>query len=152
MTKETIETKISAFLKQYFQLLDVEVDFDIEESDEVYMINLKTGGDLSGLLIGAKGKNIYSFQRLLNIVFNKEELSKSIVVNIDDWRQKEEDRLNDLAQKTADHVKQSGQAQNLYNLSASQRKVIHTYLSQVDGIKTESQGEGEQRYLTVSVK
>jgi len=150
MTEEKVTAKLEKFLEEYFKLMELDVAFSVDEEDEVIKVGLKTNGELAGLLIGAKGKNIYSFQRLLNIIFNREEVQKNIVVNIDDWREKEEDRLKELARKTADHVKETGQSQNLYNLSASQRRIIHTFLAEFDGIKTESQGEGDERFLVVS--
>lgn len=146
-----MKERITKFLSEYFKLLELEVDFEIEET-EVVSVNLMTNSDLSGLLIGTKGRNIYSLQRILNIVFNKEDNDKNIIVNIGDWRKKEEDRLKDLAIKTVDHVKQSGQPQNLYNLTPSQRRIIHTFLAEIEGVKTESQGEGSERYLVVSLK
>ena len=150
MTEEKVTVKLEKFLEEYFKLIELEVTFNVVEEVEVVKVNLKTDGDVAGLLIGAKGKNIYSFQRLLNIIFNREEGQKNIVVNVDDWREKEEDRLEELARKTADHVKETGQPQNLYNLSASQRRIIHTFLAEFEGIKTESQGEGDERFLVVS--
>lgn len=152
MDNKDLTLNVSEFLKKYFELLGQDVSYDVLDQDEVLSVNLKTGGELAGLLIGSKGKNIYSFQRLLNIIFNREGEGKAIVVNVDDWREKEENRLHDLARKTAEHVKQTGQPQNLYNLSASQRRIIHTFLSEMNDIKTESQGDGEQRFLTVSIK
>lgn len=143
--------KIKDFLKVYFKLLNFDVEYEVEESEFV-IVNLKTNTELSGLLIGSKGRNIYSFQRLLNIIFNRENSDKNIVVNVGDWREKEEDRLKDLARKTVDHVKQTGQSQNLYNLTSSQRRIIHTFLAEIEGIKTESQGEGVERFLIVSPK
>ena len=141
MTEEKVTVKLENFLEEYFKLIELEVTFNVVEEVEVVKVNLKTDGDVAGLLIGAKGKNI---------IFNREEGQKNIVVNVDDWREKEEDRLEELARKTADHVKETGQPQNLYNLSASQRRIIHTFLAEFEGIKTESQGEGDERFLVVS--
>lgn len=139
---------VSEFLKNYFDLLGLEVNLDLMEEDEVIKVDIKTGGTSSGLLIGSRGKNVYSLQRILNSVF-AQDAKKKLVVDVDGWRSKEESRLKDLALKTAEHVKQTKQPQNLYNLSPSQRRVIHTFLSQVDGVKTQSEGEGNQRYLVV---
>ncbi|KKQ24898.1 MAG: hypothetical protein US39_C0012G0003 [Microgenomates group bacterium GW2011_GWC1_37_12b] len=86
MTEEKVTVKLENFLEEYFKLIELEVTFNVVEEVEVVKVNLKTDGDVAGLLIGAKGKNIYSFQRLLNIIFNREEGQKNIVVNVDDWR------------------------------------------------------------------
>ena len=76
----------------------------------------------------------------------------TLTVDIEGWRDKQNDKLKQLALQTAEKVKQTGLPQPLYNLTASQRRIIHLELSTQEGIQTESQGEGKERYLLVSPK
>jgi spoIIIJ-associated protein len=77
---------------------------------------------------------------------------KRISVNVGDWREKQEEYLSEMAKVTAERAKQTGEPQNLYNLSPSQRRIIHIALSEDKEIETESVGEGEERYLVVKPK
>jgi spoIIIJ-associated protein len=72
-----------------------------------------------------------------------------IVVDIGDWRQKHESHLASLAQAAAERAKATGEPQPLYNLTPSQRRVVHLALVGRDDVATESQGEGASRYLVV---
>lgn len=153
-TKEEIVKNIKEFVTKYFELLGVAVEYDLEFSDEsVINLKLRVDKDSAGLIIGNKGSNLFAFQTILGSIFrSKLKNDVKFFVDIDDWRDKEEQRLKDLATKTAQRVVETGESQNLYNLTPSQRRIIHIYLSEESGIKTESFGEGEDRYLVVSPK
>ena len=75
-----------------------------------------------------------------------------IVVDVSNWREKEEERLISLATITAQRAKDTGEVQYLYNLTPAQRRVIHLTLSENPGVSTESQGEGKDRYLAITPK
>jgi spoIIIJ-associated protein len=125
----------------------VSVDFDKE--GEVFVVNIEAG-DETGLLIGKKGETLSSIQTILGVLLKQKtgEWSK-IVVNVGDYREKEEGYLKNLATSTADRAKETGNPQNLYNLKAWQRRIVHMALSEDKGITTESEGEGENRYLII---
>jgi spoIIIJ-associated protein len=75
-----------------------------------------------------------------------------IILNIADWREKEESRLQAMAEQVADRARSTEEDQTLYNLSPNQRRIIHMYLSDEKDLETESTGEGKNRYLIVRVK
>ena len=127
-----------------------EVTFDKE--NDSFVVNIDAG-DATGLLIGKKGETLSSLQTILGMILRqKEEEWKRVVVNVGDYREKEEDYLKNLAASTAQRAKESGQPQNLYNLLPWQRRIIHMYLAEDSGVATESEGEGEERYLIVKPK
>lgn len=126
------------------------VTFDKE--NEAFVVGIE-GGDETGLLIGKKGETLSSLQTLLGVLLKEKagEWSR-VVVNVGDYREKEEDYLRNLAASTASRAKETGQPQNLYNLKPWQRRVIHMALSEDKAIETESQGEGDERYLVIQSK
>jgi len=112
-----------------------------------------TAGDETGLLIGKKGETLLSIQTVLGFLLKQKNGEwNRVVVNIGDYREKEESYLKDLAASTAQRAKETGMPQNLYNLKAWQRRVIHLALSEDKDITTESEGEGEERFLIVRPK
>lgn len=109
--------------------------------------------DETGLLIGNRGETLRSLQTIVGIIFkNRKGEWKRILLNIADWREKQEQRLKDLAESTAEKVKESGQESALYNLSSGERRTVHMYLSNDTDVITESVGEGEDRHLVVKPK
>jgi spoIIIJ-associated protein len=77
---------------------------------------------------------------------------RRLAVNVGDWRERQEEQLTKLAKEVAERAKQTGQVQPLYNLTPSQRRVVHLVLSEDPDIETESTGEGPERYLMVKPK
>lgn len=120
-----------------------------DEKQEAFLVNIEAG-EATGLLIGKKGETLSSLQTVLAVILKQETGEwKRVVVNIGDYREKEEDYLKGLAESAAARAKESGQPQNLYNLKPWQRRIIHMYLSEDKDITTVSEGEGEERYLVV---
>lgn len=107
----------------------------------------------TGLLIGRHGDTLNSLQTILSLmVKNKAGDWKRVIVNVGDWREKQEEYLNSMAEETAKRAVETGEEQPLYNLTPSQRRIIHLALSENPKVETESLGEGEGRYLIVKPK
>jgi spoIIIJ-associated protein len=133
-----------------FTKAKAEASYDNE--NESFVVNIDAG-DETGLLIGKKGETLLSIQTILGFLL-KQKVGEwnRILVNVGDYREKEEGYLKDLAASTAARAKETGEPQNLYNLKAWQRRVIHMVLSEDKEISTESEGEGEDRYIVVKPK
>lgn len=120
-----------------------------DKEGEVFIVDIDAG-DETGLLIGKKGDTLLSIQTIIGVLFKQKVGEwKKIVVNVGDYREKEEEYLKNLATTTAERAKETGNPQNLYNLKAWQRRVVHLALSEDKTISTESEGEGEDRYLVI---
>src|SRR3970040_1288698 len=76
-----------------------EISYD--KTEDVFTVNIEAG-DTTGLLIGKKGETLSSLQTFLGIAL-KQHLGewKRVVVNVGDYREKEEDYLKNLADSTA---------------------------------------------------
>ena len=122
------------------------------EDDQIISIAIDAK-DEAGLLFGAHGATLSALQSFVAIALKQQTGSwYRVVADIGDWREKQEEYLRGLATQAAERAKATGEAQHLYNLTSSQRRVIHTALSEDGSVETESQGEGESRYLIVRMK
>lgn len=128
------------------------VDVEFDEKDNVFVVNI-AAGDETGLLIGKRGETLLSLQNILGVLFKQivGEWQK-IVVNVGDYREKEEEYLKGIADAAAQRAIETGNPQNLYNLKSWQRRVIHLFLLENGKVETTSEGEGEDRYLIISSK
>lgn len=123
-----------------------------DKANEAYVVNVEAG-DETGLLIGKKGETLSSIQTMLGILFKqKTDEWNRVVVNVGDYREKEEGYLKNLATTTAERAKETKEPQSLYNLTPGQRRIVHMTLSEDDEIETESMGDGNERYLVVKSK
>ena len=152
-SKSKIET-VESVAKELLELMGATVKPEVfeDEQNDAIVVSLKTE-DEAGLLIGRHGQTIESLQAAIGMLA-KEKLGEwtRVVVNVGDWREKQEEYLKSLAVSAAERAKTTGEEQPLYNLTPSQRRVIHMALSEDPEIATESLGEGEERYLVVKKK
>jgi spoIIIJ-associated protein len=152
--KPNNEDLIKEVAQKMMQLLEIDAPCNatLNDKDKVYLLDIDAK-DSAGLLIGRRGETINSIQTLINqIIRQKTGEWLRVVVNVADFREKEEIRMVDLAEQTASRVRETGEPQNLYNLSPAQRRVIHMFLAKEKDILTESTGEGSERCLVVKKK
>ncbi len=147
---ETVLDLANQLLSQMGVTAKAEGTFD-EEGNTV-SLDIKTQ-DEAGLLIGKRGETLLSLQTVLSLMV-KAKLGEwvRIVVNVADWREKEESYLKEMATSSVHRVKQTGEPQALYHLNSGQRRTIHMFLSEDPEVTTESVGEGEERYLLIKPK
>lgn len=151
--KKNIEI-LQKLSEDLFELMTVSAKIEVtyDKENEAFVVNID-GGDATGLLIGKKGETLNSIQTILGVLL-KQKVGEwmRVVVNVGDYREKEEDYLKNLAETTATRAKETGEPQSLYNLKPWQRRVVHMTLSEDKDLATESAGEGEDRYLVVKSK
>ena len=158
MTKTKKEnSKLETVLELANQLLSqmgvsAKAEGTFDEEGNAVSLNIKTESE-AGLLIGKRGETLLSLQTVLSLMV-KTKLGEwvRIVVNVADWREKEENYLKEMATSSAHRVKQTGEPQALYHLNSGQRRIIHMFLSEDPEVTTESVGEGEERYLLIKPK
>lgn len=124
-----------------------EVGYDDE--NEAVVVAIETE-DEAGLLIGTRGTTLNSLQLIIGLI-TRQRLGEwmRVLVDVADWREKEEERLKQLAEQAAERAVSTGEPQALYNLSAAQRRIIHLSLSDHKEVITQSHGEGADRYLVI---
>lgn len=139
--------KIRAFFKEF--IVNIKLDIKIvnikKENNNKYLVILD-GKDMR-FLIGEKGNTLNSFEYLLSTT--RQFKNQKIVVDSNNYKEKREKSLRDLARKKGKAVLATGNAIKLNPMSARERKIIHEEVSFMKGLKTESVGEEPKRYLVI---
>ena len=139
--------KIRGFFKEF--IVNAKIDVRIvnikKENNNKYLVILD-GKDMR-FLIGEKGNTLNSFEYLLSTT--KQFKNLKIVVDSNNYKEKREKSLRDLARKKGRAVLATGNAIKLNPMSARERKIIHEEVSFMKGLKTESMGEEPKRYLVI---
>jgi spoIIIJ-associated protein len=141
---------LEVLAKNLFSLLGLVVEFSVTQENDFYLVNLKTETE-AGLLIGRQGENVDALKTFFQLAL-KQATGEwyHVKVNVGDWLERQEEYLKSLAEKTARKAKETNSPQYLYNLSADQRRIIHLTVANIEGVKSESLGEGKERYLVIS--
>lgn len=147
-----MKEEIKKVAEELLSLLGVEATVSVDKADESYSVGIDPKGE-AGLLIGKQGETLHAIEMFLAMAMKsaKDEWIR-IVVNIGDYREKQEDYLNGLAEQSALKAIETGEPQYLYNLTPTQRRAIHMHLSENSEVETLSEGEGRERFLVVKPK
>ena len=108
-------------------------------------------GPDSGLLIGRRGNTLQSLQFIVQSIVRQQfdEENIRVALDVEQYRQRREDSLREMADRVASRVSQTGRSITLEPMPPSDRRVIHLYLDGRQGIRTESVGYGESRKIQI---
>jgi spoIIIJ-associated protein len=109
-------------------------------------------GEDSGLLIGRRGQTLQALQFLVNMIVRKDFDDVRVTLDVENYRQRRESSLRDMAVKVGARVAQTNRSITLEPMPPADRRIIHTSLTDHPGVTTESAGEGEGRKVTVMPK
>jgi len=104
-----------------------------------------------GLLIGRHGQTLEALQEITRVVVaQRSGLRARIVVDVEDYRKRQIDRLVAHARDVAARVARSGQPEALEPMNPFMRKVVHDAVADVRGVQTGSEGEEPERHVVIS--
>ncbi len=113
-------------------------------------IRLEIEGPDAGRVIGKRGSVLEAIQYLTTRVAHKPgEPRKHIAVDAEGYRARHEDQLAEMAQKLARRVAKEGKVITFDPMSARDRRVVHMALKDIEGVRTESHGEGPDRRVQI---
>jgi len=129
----------------------VAVSVNFDKTQDLYQILFQT--DEPSLLIGYHGDNLFAMQSLLGLHFHSQfDQWLNLSLNVNDYRERREFTLHSLADTAVSRVISTGHPHSLPPMSASERRVVHLYLSNHPRVSTSSQGVGKNRSVIVSPK
>lgn len=150
-----MEQQLSDILDNILGLLLLEGSYEIEEEDENFSVLIETQD--AGRLIGARGESLDGLQLLVNQIMSKkmgEDTSefKRVVLDVGGWRRAKQEDLEKRAREWGNQVLETGKEMELEPQSSWQRRVIHTVISEMGGLSSESTGEGRDRHIVIKIQ
>ncbi len=134
--------------------VQAEVEVRPATDEEPLTLNVQPlGPQPVSVLIGRRGETLASLQFVVNMIVTKQAGRREhVIVDAQNYRQRRETNLRQMAQRIANQVRQSGAPIMLEAMPPNERRIIHMALAESDDIATESTGEGEQRRVVVSLR
>jgi spoIIIJ-associated protein len=146
---EEAAERVRAIVTRVVNALGLHATVDIDESDDE--IRATVNGDDLGLLIGKHGSTIDALQHLaFRAAFRGEEIRKQVVVDAAGYRERREGALHRMADRAAAEALRYARPVELEPMRATERKIVHTYLSERTDVETHSEGDEPDRRLVVS--
>ncbi len=128
----------------------VEIEF-IQATDRVKI--LIKDEEQAGILIGREGQTLNALQYLVNRIVAK-RWPEPIKIQLDTgaYRERQDDKLRQMALFLADKAKTMGRPQSTKPLSSYHRRVVHLALQSDESISTRSKGEGPMKRVIIVPK
>ena len=137
------------YLTPIFNLMGVE-NFTFSAVKKGAATILKVSGEHMGALIGRRGETMESLSYLASLVVNRMEGPYvKLGLDVGGYRNKREDDLSALAKRIADRVIRTGCYYEMEPMNPYERHIIHTAIAEIDGVRSESKGEGPARHVVL---
>lgn len=153
MKKKTDQKTIEDTAEKMLSLLGIEGEVNLSEDMENSAVKVDIEANDAAVLIGRHGETVDAFQLLLNQIYYRTSGEwKRILVDVGDYRARQNEHLQKMAIEAAAIVKETGKPQTIFDLPASDRRVIHMALADNPDVVTESEGEGRERHIVIKLK
>ncbi len=144
------EIWIEDFITDFIELTGL--DLSIEEislsDDDVLTVGL--GGPDSARAIGRDGQVLEALQHIIVAASVHARVPhRRIMVDIEHYRERREQRLLDEAADVAYEVLDTGKPLDFEPMTPRERRLVHMVVADIEGVTTQSRGIGEERYVRV---
>jgi len=136
------------FLEGLFKLLNITACTELVGEGEKVEINVTAANTNS--VIGKHGAMLDAIQTLAGAVANTgRDEYKRVVVDCENYRENREATLNTLAENLAQKAIRLGKKIKLEPMNPYERRIMHSALSEREGVTTQSEGKEPNRYLVI---
>jgi spoIIIJ-associated protein len=106
--------------------------------------------DDMALLIGRQGQTLDAIQELARTAVGRRLDDRiRVLVDVGDYRKRQEDRLVEHAREVAERVRSSGSEEHFEPMNAYERKLVHDVVAEFDDLESISEGADPDRFVVV---
>ena len=143
---------VEQFIVEYLSTILTDMKFENEVTTEVVdgriMVNLNTNNN--SILIGKGGVILHAINVLVKTaVSNTFKKRIELSVDINGYKQDRYKKVASMAIRLGRSVQKNRVDVKLDPMPGDERKIIHQTLANMNYVRTESYGEGKNRYLTI---
>lgn len=140
-----------SFLREVTDEMGLSLDITCKTGENLVYLDIE--GKDSGTIIGKRGQTLDAIQYLTSLVVNKGQGNYvRVVVDAENYRQKREKTLEQLAYRLANKVHKSKRSVKLEPMNPYERKVIHATLQNHPYVTTRSEGQDPYRRVIIELK
>ena len=145
---EDLEDALHDALDLLLDFVDVEAEAELYRNDE--RIEVELYGPDDHILLDDDGQLLLAMEHLLPRML-RGLYGDAFPVRVDcaDFHFEREERLREMARRTADEVRRRGKPRTLDELDPAERRIVHLALADDPSVETESVGSGYYKRLKV---
>ena len=135
-------------LMRILEAMGVKAQVFYRERDNDIFLEIR--GNNLGIVIGKRGQTLDALEFILNLIQKKKfNNSKELIIDVEGYREKKMDALRKIVRGARDTVLITQDEVSLDPMSPSDRKIIHLLCRDLDGVTSESRGEGMGRRVFI---
>lgn len=148
------EEKAREFIDKILNKMNIKAEYTVSFENSVLKLDItEVNEDDKGIIIGKRGNTLDELQFLLSLIVNKKrETYVKTALNIQDYREKREETLKNLARRTAERCRYYKRKIKLEPMNPYERRVIHSTLQEEKDIITYSEGNDPFRKVVIDLK
>lgn len=137
------------YLQTYFDGIEMECYMEIQADKDGFLhVDLDTQNN--AIMIGRNGATLQSLNMLLKAALSSEFKRRiGVLVDINGYKEDKYHKICHIAQRAARSVRRTKVDVTLDPMPADERKAIHNYLTNMPGVSTLSEGEGNKRRIKI---
>ena len=144
------ETEGIEFVSKLLGHMGIEADLHIVSREENRIVVEMLSED-AGVIIGRHGATLEAIQLVTNIACGRRDQDGlRIILDTQDYRYRREQSLIRMAMRVARDVQSSGRSQLLEPMNPFDRRLVHSAISELEDVSTESQGDGPYKQIRVT--
>ena len=144
-------TRIRILIIEITKKMGMTVNLEVRRRDD--NITIKIFSDHNAVLIGKNGYTISALQTIVRqIIFNELNQNISIILDVENYKEKKLKSIEYLAKKTAREVAKTKVEAKLDSMNSYERRAVHNILSEDKYVYTESIGEEPNRCVVIKPK
>jgi len=150
--KVILKSELVVFVKEYLEELitNMGLTANFETKLRENVIYIKIFSNNNPVLIGKGGNTLKALEHLVKQKVNTEfNVYPLINLDVENYREKQEKRLERLAKSLAKEVVKTNVEVHLENMNAYDRRIIHNALTNFKGVITTSIGEEPERHIVI---
>jgi len=121
---------------------------DVEGEEEQVLVGITVANPAG--LIGFRGKNLAAVQLVLSLmVRNQVGENIRVLLDINNYRNEQKERLEGMVRVLAEKCLTTNKNVVLANMSSYERRICHMVLAEIEGVTSDSEGEGEERHIVI---
>lgn len=150
-TINDLQNYIKETLNEILKLMGLETNFEIRKRENT--ISIKLFSNNNAILIGKNGRTIAALQTIIRqIVSNQINEKLSIILDVENYKEKKIKSIEYLAKKTAREVAKTKVEVTLDSMNSYERRIVHSILADDKYVCTESIGEEPNRCVVIKLK
>ena len=154
--KVVLKSEVLEFSKNYIKDIAKGMgldDIQLETQRTEQHLKITMHSENSSILIGKNGRTLSSLQTLLrSAISNKIEMKVNIVLDVENYKIRQEKNIERLAKKLAKEVLKTKEPITMDSMNSYERRIVHNVLGNFKDIITESEGEEPNRKVVIKYK